>query len=197
MMYENAEEAIARILTLVEKCPDGLKEKCFEVLLRGYVETELSKSVKATVPAPPPGKAVVDGDVVIPEAVLPRFKVTAKRLAVDLAALASLFDFGNDPFTFYALVIPGKNKAEKTRRAALLIGAKAYLTTGNWIADWQEVKAECINQNCYDANNQAVNLQSGDGAVWFKSVETGKNIEFTTDGIKEAEKLLVELSQTG
>ena len=196
-MYENAEEAIARILAIVEKCPDNLKEKCFEVLLRGYVERELSEpSGRSPDTAPqPPGAKSREETLGIPEAVLQRFRTTAKRLSIDLAALAGLFDFGNDPFTFHALGATGKTRAEKTRRVALLVAAKSYLATGNWIADWQEVKAECVNQNCYDPTNQAVNLQAGEGGVWFKSVENGKNIELTVEGVKEAEKLLAQLSQ--
>jgi len=194
MMYENAEEAIARILAIVEKCPDNLKEKCFEVLLRGYVERELSGRAPSGALQPPGAKGGEEA-LGIPEAVLQRFRTTAKRLSVDLASLAGLFDFGNDPFTFHALKAPGEKKAEKTRRVALLVAAKSYLATGNWIADWQEVKAECINQNCYDATNQAVNLQAGEGGMWFKSVETGKNIELTAEGVKEAERLLVQQSQ--
>lgn len=196
-MYENAEEVLARILSIVDKCPDSLKEKCFEVLLRGYVEKELSilRARESREMARPVVSAEADIADSIPPAVLPRFKNAAKRLGIELSKLASLFDFGNDPFTFHALVVPGKNKAEKTRRVGLLVAAKSYLATGNWIADWQEVKAECVNQNCYDASNQLVNLQAGEGEGWFKSVETGKNIELSVDGVKEAERLLTALSQ--
>ncbi len=195
-MYESAEEVIARILALVDKCPENLKERCFEVLLRGYVERELAGLANRTpvTKTPPP-----DGDhsLGIPEAVLQRFRSTAKRLSINLSALAALFDFGNDPFTFHALTVPGANKAEKTRRVAVLVAAKSYLATGNWVADWQEIKAECINQNCYDSANLAINLRSGEGAAWFKAVESAKNIELTVEGVKEGERLLTQVSQSG
>ncbi len=196
-MYENAEEVIARILTIVAKCPDNLKEKCFEVLLRGYVETEISIPARRTANETSVLTEREDTSIeaAIPEAVRQRFKSTAKRLSVSLPKLAGLFDFGNDPFTFHALVVPGMNNADKTRKVALLVAAKTYLATGNWIADWQEVKAECINQNCYVSTNQSVNLQAGEGKVWFKSVEVGKNIELSAEGQKEAQKLLTLIAQ--
>src|SRR5450759_2180852 len=84
MMYENAEEVIARILIIVEKCPDALKEKCFEVLLRGYVEKELLAT--GTISAQnkqPKGSEVSDVGTSVPEAVLQRFQATAKRLSID------------------------------------------------------------------------------------------------------------------
>jgi hypothetical protein len=196
MMYENAEEVIARILIIVEKCPDALKEKCFEVLLRGYVEKELLAT--GTISAQnkqPKGSEVSDVGASVPEAVLQRFQATAKRLSIDLASLAGLFDFGNDPFTFHALVVDGKGNADKTRKVALLIAAKTYLATGYWIADWQEVKAECVNQSCYDQTNLKHFLEKGVGVAWFKSIEVGKNIELSAEGVKEAQRLLATQAQ--
>lgn len=40
-MYKNGEAALDRILELVAKCPKELQEKCFEVLLSGYVQIEV------------------------------------------------------------------------------------------------------------------------------------------------------------
>jgi hypothetical protein len=197
MMYENAEEAIARILTIVDKCPNSLKEKCFEVLLRGYVERELSEFSGRTPNAilQPLGAKIGEESLGIPEAVLPRFRAAANRLSIELASLAGLFDFGNDPFTFHALTVDGKGNADKTRKVALLVAAKSYLTTGNWVADWQEVKAECVNQNCYDQTNLKHFLEKGVGAAWFKSIEVGKSIELSAEGVKEAQMSLAIQAQ--
>jgi hypothetical protein len=125
-----------------------------------------------------------------------RFQAAAKRLGIELAQLESLFDFTKDPFTFHAYTVPARNKAEKTRRVALLIAAKSYLSLGTWIADWEEVKAACIDQNCYVRNNHQIYLRSTDNSVsFFKSIATGQNIELTSDGIIEAERLLGTLAQ--
>jgi hypothetical protein len=40
-VYKNGEAALDRILELVTKCPKELQEKCFEVLLSGYVQLEV------------------------------------------------------------------------------------------------------------------------------------------------------------
>ncbi len=50
-----------------------------------------------------------------------------------------------------------------------------------------------MDQNCYDSANHVVNLKKGAGS-WFKAVESGKPVELSSGGIKEAEKLLKSLS---
>lgn len=198
-MYKTGEAALDRILTLVAKCPKELQEKCFEVLLSGYVQMEVG-------PVRPPIAAAVDGNPAqsqkpplaqhesnIPEAVLPRFKNTAKRIGVELDKLEALFDFNADPFALHAVTVPGKNNADKTRSVALLAAARSYLATGAWSADWQEVKALSVDQNCYDLANYSMTLKKAAGSL-YKSVEPGKPIELSSAGIKEAEKLLKTLA---
>jgi len=193
-MYKTAETALDRILALVAKCPKELQEKCFEVLLSGYVQMEVgtvrpSNSPAQIPPRQPPLPPLLPEESSIPQAVLPRFKNTAKRVRVELEKLEALFDFNVDPFGLHAITVPGKNNADKTRSVALLAAARSYLATGAWSADWQEVKSLCVDQNCYDLANYSMNLKKRAGTL-FKSVEPGKPIELSSAGIKEAEKLL-------
>lgn len=197
-MYKNGEGALDRILELVAKCPKELQEKCFEVLLSGYVQLEVGASKPSAPSAAPqhpsqPQQQTPPPESAIPPTVLPRFKNSAKRLGVPLEKLEALFDFNVDPFGLHAVTVPGKNNAEKSRNVALLAASRSYLATGSWIADWQEVKSLCVDHNCYDSANHAVNLKKSSGP-WFKGVEPGKPIELSSGGIKEAEKLLKNLS---
>ena len=197
-MYKTGEAALDRILALVAKCPKELQEKCFEVLLSGYVQMEVGALRPPSAPATPANPAQpqqpppASHESSIPQAVLPRFKNTAKRVGVELEKLEALFDFNADPFGLHAVSVPGKNNAEKTRSVALLAAARSYLATGAWSADWQEVKALCVDQNCYDLANYSITLKKGAGNL-FKSVEPGKPIELSSAGIKDAEKLLKTL----
>lgn len=118
----------------------------------------------------------------------------AKRLGVALQKLEALFDFSVDPFGLHAVTVPGKNSAEKTRNVALLAASRSYLATGSWVADWQELKSLCVDQNCYDSANHAGNLKKGSG-LRFKAVDPGKPVELSSGGIKEAEKLLKTLCE--
>lgn len=110
-MYKTGEAALDRILALVAKCPKELQEKCFEVLLAGYVQLEVgtmrppSAPAAASNPLQPPQAPPPQNESSIPQAVLPRFKNTAKRVGVDLEKLEALFDFNADPFDLHAVTV--------------------------------------------------------------------------------------------
>lgn len=196
-MYKNGERVIDRILELANKCPKELQEKCFEILLAGYVQFEVSGARPQPLShVPPQGQQTEQqppsAESQVPSAVLPRFKNTAKRLGVTLEKLEALFDFSVDPFALHALTVPGKNNAEKTRRVALLAASRSYLAVGRWTADWQEVKTLCVDQGCYDAANHAVSLKKGTKTI-FKNAKPGEALVLSTAGIQQAQELLKTL----
>jgi len=192
-MYEKAEEMLARILEITKTLPQDHQLKGFEILLSGYVQSELHKVAPPSKAAPTTEPPSIAASADIPKEVLQRFGATAKRLQVDQEKLMSLFDFTTDPFALQALSIPGDNIADKARNVALVIAAKNYFTNGNWFADWKEVKAESVNQNCYDSPNHAKYLKAG--GTQFKSVNPGVGIEPNADGIKAAEQLIKGLAE--
>lgn len=182
-MYQSGQKVLHEILELVATCPKEFQEKCFELLLSGYVQREVGTSTpppafQAEPSGPNQGQAPA-AESHVPAAVLPRFKNTAKRLGISTEKLESLFDFSVDPFALHAVTIPGKNNAEKTRQVALLAASRSYLAAGSWSADWQEVKALCVDHNCYGGANHGANLKNlkkGASAL-FKAVDPGKPIE--------------------
>jgi hypothetical protein len=189
-MFDDAEAALDRILSLVKKCPEPLQVKCFEVLLTAYAQSTTSPPATKQPPKEREPKREIDSSTEVPETVRPRFATFAKRIKVDQAALAGLFDFHQDPFTFHAVVVPGTSGAKKTRNVALLLGLKNYLATGNWTADWKEFRAMCVDQNCYDRTNAGKHLNSKEG--YFKSAGEG-GITLSSAGITVAEKLVASI----
>jgi hypothetical protein len=196
MLYPDAEKNIAEILKIVEICPEPYKQKCFEVLLHGYVTLQIKgklgeENIEVKKPIMVEDTAK---ETQIPTEILQRFKTFAKRLEVGLDELERLFDFTTDPFIYQPFTPPGKSDAEKVRSIALVLAAKTYLMTGNWSADWKEVKSLCVDHSCYSRNNHLTNLQKG-GAI-FKALETGKAIVLAPDGIKQSESIIKALVET-
>lgn len=200
-MYEETDAELARILKLVESCPEALQAKAFEILLEGYVRS-LSGTATPAPPAPPkdplagrtpPPPSDESWKEGIPEEVLPRFQTMATRLKVSPEKLADVFDFSTDPFGYAAIHVEGKSARERQYRVAMLVAARGFLATGRWTADWSEIKAMCTHQSCYQVNNFAGNLANAEGE-WFKTVTSGANVQTNAAGQKEAERLLVELA---
>jgi hypothetical protein len=195
-MFEDAEKELDQILKLVAKCPAPLQEKCFEMFLQAYLRPTAGEPVEPrrsgqhdTPPLPPADET---GESAIPAEILGRFKTTAKRCGVELPALAKLFDFHTDPFTYHALNVPGKSKAEKARNVALLVAARTYLATGQWAADWKEVRARCVDQSCYDNTNMRKYIESPTHS-YFKNLDA-PSMTVASSGIKAAEALLTQLA---
>ncbi len=193
-MYEDGAKQLEVILELVNKCPESLREKCFAILLQGYVDAERFHLVTPPAAAPASGTAApapTQPEGGVPQAVRSRFAALAKRLTVAPEQVEQLFDFTVDPFGYSPLDVPGANNADKTRNVALLVAARTYLATGSWTADWSEVKALCIDHNCYDAPNHASYLRRGAGL--FRAIEVGRAIELSGSGRQAAEQLLKDL----
>ncbi len=196
MLYPDADKYIDEILKIVEKCPEDYKQKCFEVLLQGYVTFRIKSITGEEKPAEP--KKLIPEDAVretqIPAEILQRFKTFAKRLGVEIDKVEKLFDFTTDPFIYQPINVPGDNSAEKTRNVVLILAAKTYLATGNWNADWKEVKSMCVDHNCYSATNHFNHLQVGKGTI-FKTIETGETIVLAPEGIRQAEAIIKSLTE--
>ncbi len=198
-MYEGAEQGIQKILKLVDLCPEPLRAKAFEILLQGFVNSRTPRSPSGTptpatpsLPATPPAPGA-DWTAAVPTDVLPRLQAMAKRRGIRPQDLASLFDFSADPFSFAPLHVRGDSQKERTRKVALLVGARSFLATGRWVADWTEIKAMCTHQNCYNGPNFAATLKEGKGDI-FKSVTSGTSVDLSAPGTDAAEKLLSELA---
>jgi hypothetical protein len=193
-MFEDGTKQLETILALVKQCPETLQEKCFTILLQGYVDSEASRVVPA--PAAPSASTSVPiaeaATLGLPQEVRGRIAALSKRLAVQPSQVEDQFDFTADPFVYHPIEAPGDNNADRTRNVALLVAVRTYLATGSWNADWAEVKARCIDLNCYDGPNHATFLKRGRGTL-FKTVEVGKTIELSGPGRTAAEKVFAEI----
>jgi hypothetical protein len=195
-MFGDAQQQLERILALVAMCPENLQGRCFEILLTAYVNSTVPKvSVAPASQAAPPGAPVANAaatnGVQIPDAIKPKLVSLAGRNKIPIEKAAALFDFNTDPFTYHAYVAPGDKKAEKLRNVALALALKNYLVTGSWATDWQEFRAACIDQNCFDrANTNVILSKSG----LFKTSSQAEGLSLSSPGVTAAEALFVSLA---
>lgn len=195
-MYADAQKTLEDILGLVERCPANLREKCFELLLKAYLDSKVTV-VSAAVPGValhPTASSLPktsESDMgTLPDALKSRFTAAAGRMGVQVQQLAGLFDFQLDPYNYHALSVPGENKADKCRNVGLLLCAKAYLTMSDWSADWKEFRAVCIDQMCWDQANAGTHLgKSG----LFKTYSAADGLVCAGKGIEAAQALLAQL----
>lgn len=203
-MYADASQKLDEILALVAKCPDPLKEKCFELVLKAYLDSKVVSPAPAPSPhaapsvghqAPTTTPAVASGTTepaALPESLKPRFAATAGRIGVTVQQLGGLFDFQLDPYNYHALNVPGITKADKMRNVGLLLCAKSYLMMGGWSADGKEFRAVCLDHNCWDRANAGANLATRE---FFKDASTADGLTLSSKGVEAAQALLAQLIQ--
>jgi hypothetical protein len=71
---------------------------------------------------------------------------------------------------------------------------RSYIANGKWTADWNEVKAACVDHGCYDGANFSQAMNKGKGGV-FKNVAVGSNVEISASGQTDVKNLMASLVQ--
>lgn len=197
-MFDDAQPQLEKILALVQLCPEKLQEKCFELLLGAYLDSKVSKQPAVILSSPQQVPAQgADGSSgnsrninVVPEVIRTRFNSIVARTKVSAAKATELFDFNVDPFIYHGVSIPGSSNREKMRNVALLLSLKSYLTSANWVADWKEFRATCIDHSCWDQGNSPTIMSH----EWFKTGSAAEGITLSPAGIKAAEAILAKLA---
>ncbi len=193
-MYENAKKDIDRILDLVREMPDALQSRGFEILLTGYVQSRQTAPAATETPPKPAAPAPHDTGIdSVPQELRTRLKTLAGQAGIAVDALLGLFDFAVDPFTLGSFVLDDTNSADKARKIALLVGVRNYIANGKWAADWNEIKAACVDHSCYDSGNFASAMSKGKGGI-FKSVAVGASVELSASGQTDAKALITALA---
>ncbi len=168
-----AEELKAKVLafaTIAKACPENLQEKCFEVLLRHYLDSLIDPRVAAQPVAAP---SLVSPEPAPAAAPLSQGQEDIARSDVHLKALKFLERYGltmedvNEIFYKEGdQILPLYEDLKTTKisecqiRIALLHAFRAATETGDFIFDGETVRAECQVRKCYDQANFAAHFRN-------------------------------------
>lgn len=205
-----AEELKAKVLefaAIAKGCPENLQEKCFEVLLRHYLDSLTIPDV-ATQPAPAPAPAPASPEPAPAAAPLSRGQEDVARSDVHLKALKFLERYDltieNVNEVFYKdgdQILPLYEDLKTTKisecqiRIALLHAFRAAMETGDFIFDGETVRAECQVRKCYDKANFAAHFRNNaelfDGFEKYDS--SSPKVKLSEEGRRALAELIKEL----
>jgi len=188
---DNLKKEIKDILELVKLCPDQLKEKCFEILLSHFLETQKQLSG----PIAPPGKdsGAVTTKPNVPEDILKRVRVFSGQHNIKIEEVEKSFSFddlGN--VNIEVTDLKTAKTTQKQRRLALLIGLRHLFLEGSLEVPTQELREMCVTYATYDAPNFSTNLKNM--SAIFAGFKSGSNNKLSPLGKKEAADLIKELA---
>jgi hypothetical protein len=175
MLNTELKTDVLELAAIAKECPEGLKDKCFELLLSHYLK-QLEAGAKrghktgedAVVPAPK--STATDSSTVV--AATPsdqdlepkdlhvkarKFLEKYEKTIDDLNQI--LFKEGEELRPLFEDLKTTKT-SESQVRIALLQALISGIKSGEFQFDGEEVRKECQARKCYDANNFSANFKN-------------------------------------
>ena len=205
-MNEKLNKKVAEIAAIAKKCPENLQEKCFELLLKDFLDTQKSAEArKKPPPAPHVEEPTMDLNKNDSDKSTPKqeefsekdLHVKAKRLlnthGLSVAHINQLFYKEGDKILPLFDDLRTMKASESQLRIAMLQALQNGISSGDFEFDGEEVRQEAQVRKCYDAINFATNFKNNKELFEnFKSYKkTSPKIHLSTAG----KSVLVEVIQ--
>lgn len=173
MLNTDLKADVLELAAIAKECPEGLKDKCFELLLSHYLK-QLEAGTKrkhgttedAAVADPKPsasdGSTPSDHDLELKDLHVKARKFLEKyeKTIDDLNQI--LFKQGEELRPLFEDLKTTKT-SESQVRIALLQALISGIKSGEFQFDGEEVRKECQARKCYDANNFSANFKNNAG----------------------------------
>jgi hypothetical protein len=178
MLPSDLKGDVLELAAIAKECPEGLKEKCFELLLTHYLtqlETK-AKGARVTAPAEPTPAAAgepsgVNGLPVTADEAPSDQDLTPKDVHVKAKKFLEkyqktiddlnqiLYKEGDELRPLFEDLKTTKT-SESQIRIALLQALTSGIKSGEFQFDGEEVRKECQTRKCYDAGNFSANFKN-------------------------------------
>lgn len=196
-------EKIKEFVEIAASVPENLQAICFEILLRDHLasiaserkppRTEKPESIEPQAPAAPGEAEKTQADIVSSDLHV-KSKKFLEKYSVSLAEINNLFyKEGQEILPLYE-DLKTTRMAEAQIRVTLLQALRNALTSGEFTADVEAIRAECRDRKSYDGPNFAANFKNNSSLFDFDTY--GKDtttVRLSEDGRKELSQLIKEL----
>lgn len=208
-MYKELKEEILEIIDITSKCPDNLKEKCFEILLNNLLISDQSNNTKTQL------KSINEIDVVHPaetseaggnsnqEVSVSSFHIKIQRLltssGINDDILNELYYIENEKLMPLYDSMNSLKMSECQLRLCILTAFENSYNNGNGELSFngEIVRKRCQEMKCYDSPNFATIMKNGSKYFdnWNGKYEKSTEYTLSSEGKKHLPEILVSLSQ--
>lgn len=190
-------EKIEEFAAIAKALPENLQVICFELLLRNHLEQLTgSRPSKDAPPNPsaapvpptetkPPAEAAAKQDDVKQSDLHLKAKKFLEKYGISLEQINNLFFKEDSQLKPLYDDLKTTKMSESQIRVTLLLALRAALTTGEFEADVEVIREECIERKCYDSNNFGNNFNNNKGLFDFdKYTRDLKSVKLSESGRK-------------
>lgn len=201
-------EKIQEFAEIAKSLPDNLQVTCFELLLKHHLDT-----LRAPPPPPKPADTPPTPEPKPPAEAVKSVEQSAKaqedlgnsdlhlktrrfleKYSLSLEHLNNLFYKEGDAILPLYEDLKTTRISEGQIRIALLQALRNAITTGDFEADLEQIRAECTDRKCYDINNFAAHFKNNKALFDFdRYTKDLKKVRLSEDGRKELAELIKEL----
>jgi hypothetical protein len=213
MLPDDLKTDVLELAAIAKDCPEGFRDKCFELLLTHYLrhlETRAPKTEpvnRSTEPEPPePKEPDVKQKQQItteappgPDLTLKDLHVKAKKFLEKyektIDDLNQIFYKEGDEYRPLFEDLKTTKTAESQIRIALLQALVSGIKSGDFQFDGEAVRKECQIRKCYDAGNFSTNFKNSAGLFdgFEKYEKQSPIIKLSEDGRKALAQVISEL----
>jgi hypothetical protein len=206
-------EKVLELAEISKECPENLQVVCFELLLRHHLESISPKPSSKAAESPPlpastplvtgldtTGKQDKPDDVAkgqddIAESDLHiKARHFMKKLGVSIEQLNNLYYKDDGKIAPLYEDLKTTRVAEGQVRIALLQALQKAMSTGEFQASVEEIRAEANARKCYDKGNFAANFNNNASLFDFEKYDkTTSSVKLSEDGKKELAEVIKEL----
>jgi hypothetical protein len=176
---QELESKITELVAISEKLPERYREKCFEILLHHYLQTDRLNSNESVGPSevevpPEPTKFSIPLDV----------KAFLTQYGVAESDIPKLFYIeGPEIRPIYNLKKKDVIADAQIQLALLKAFENALRPGGMFEFSFDDVKKLCLDHKVYDSSNFKANFRNN--ARFFRGLKTEKHVELSPDGKSE------------
>jgi len=202
--YKRAKQEIAEINAIVETCPEGVREKCFELLFHAVFNTRpparIPHEEAAQTPPPKPDKPAEDhpADPTRKDRKLPpNVLAFARRHNITLEDLEKLFILDHEPL-LPVYKIPAGKIVQAQLYKVMMILLENGLLNNQISAPYPELRESVKEDGLLDGNfnmNLKRNHSLFKGAITKDEIKQADVVELTGAGMERLAEIVKELGQ--
>lgn len=208
-MYKELKEEILEIIDITSKCPDNLKEKCFEILLNNLLISDQSNNTNTSF------KSINESDLVHPTETIEsdgnsNQEVSVSSFHIKIQKVLTSSGITDDILNELYYIENGKlmplydsmnslKMSECQLRLCILTAFENSYNNGNgdFSFNGEIIRKRCQEMKCYDSPNFATNMKNGSKYFdnWNGKYEKSTEYTLSPEGKKLLPDILVNLSQ--
>ncbi len=210
-MYQRLKAEIKEIIEIVNQCPDSLKEKCFELLLSNYLESQKKPTTVAQKKETVQGKDETDskttdevsGNSIGTDDICEKdFHVKIQRFLKDngvtMETINTLYYKENGELKPFYDTLKSTSMQECQLRLAVLTAFENSFaaTNGDLTFNCEVIRARCQTMKCYNATNFASNFKTNKNLweSWPEKYDKEFTVSLSSEGKKKLAEVLLDLS---